>query len=344
MTAAAALERGLPAATDGVIAAINHDSARRRAWQRFALDAREEDAEAIVEAELLSVQFFGDVDALDRIELLAARLPDGSALSALIEARVASAAHRFADARRHLADAALRGALPDAVRRQLLSVDQACGTNLDEVLEARLFLARSGRTEDLVPLGALLADAGEFARADRVYCQALEAYDDVSPFPLAWACFQLGMLWGEEVPEPDLDLAAGWYRSAIDYLPGYSRARVHLAEILMRRDRSHEARTLLEFALATADPEVEWRLADVLLMQDYKEEGRIRLRSARERYERLLDKHFLAFADHAAEFYSGSGNDAARALELARANAANRPTRRALAQVLAIQAAVEAAS
>ena len=31
------------------------------------------------------------------------------------------------------------------------------------------------------------------------------------------------------------------------------------------------------------------------------------------------------FADHGAEFYSGSGNDAARAFELASINVANRP-------------------
>jgi hypothetical protein len=46
--------------------------------------------------------------------------------------------------------------------------------------------------------------------------------------------------------------------------------------------------------------------------------------------------HLLAFADHAAEFYAGSGNDRRRALELARANAANRPTLRAITQAQAI--------
>jgi hypothetical protein len=57
-------------------------------------------------------------------------------------------------------------------------------------------------TEDLVALGALLADLREFTDADRIYGQALEGYRDVSPFPVAWVCFQLGMLWGELVPEP----------------------------------------------------------------------------------------------------------------------------------------------
>lgn len=42
-----------------------------------------------------------------------------------------------------------------------------------------------------------------------------------------------------------------------------------------------------------------------------------------------------AFADHGAAFYSGSGNDAARALDLASANVANRPTLRAFEQAYA---------
>ena len=46
--------------------------------------------------------------------------------------------------------------------------------------------------------------------------------------------------------------------------------------------------------------------------------------------------HPEAFADHAAEFYSGSGNDCRRALELARVNVANRPTRRAVKQAQAV--------
>jgi hypothetical protein len=52
----------------------------------------------------------------------------------------------------------------------------------------------------LVPLGALLADLGEFEEADRTYAMVFQQYRDVSPFALAWVCFQLGVLWGEIVP------------------------------------------------------------------------------------------------------------------------------------------------
>ena len=59
------------------------------------------------------------------------------------------------------------------------------------------------------------------------------------------------------------------------------------------------------------------------------------MQAARSGFELLLGKHLLAFADHGAEFYSGSGNDPGRAFELARINLANRPTLRAFEQAYA---------
>jgi hypothetical protein len=349
VSAVAELERICPPATDGEIAAINLASARRRAWSRFAEDAcRDGVAETIVEQEQLSAQFLGDLTALDRLEALAAelaRVDEASPRTALVAAQVASATHRFADARRHLARAEQLGAAATAVHRQRLSVDQACGTNLEAVLEARRRVAATTRRlEDLVPLGALLADMDRFVEADSIYRQALQAYDDVSPFALAWGCFQLGLLWGELVPAAETDRAAAWYRRALEYLPGYVKARVHLAEICAGRGLTAEAEALLVPALSSGDPEVPWRLADVLAAQNRSEEAAVQLEAARAGFEDLLRKHPLAFADHAAEFYAGSGNDCGRALELARANFASRPTRRAFEQVHAIASSAGAAA
>jgi hypothetical protein len=333
-------EPDLPRATDGEIAAINLESARRRAWARFAQNARLPGAaEAVVANERLAAQFLGDLDALDRLETLASQFArvDDSSRAALAQAEVASTVHRFAEARDHLARAALMDGPRQEIDRQLLSIDQACAVELDAVLAVRRRLATaSGRLEDLVPLGALLADLERFAEADAVYRRAFFSYDDVSPFPLAWVCFQLGMLWGELVPVPDPDLAARWYRRAIAYLPDYVKARVHLAEICTSQGQSGDAEALLMPVLASSDPEVRWRLADVLMTQGRLEEGERQLDAARFGFEELLGKHLLAFADHAAEFYAGSGNDRRRTLELARANVANRPTRRAVKQAHAI--------
>ena len=146
--------------TDGGIAVNNLESARQAAWSRFWLaPLRPGIAERIVEQEQLTLQFLGDPSALDRLESLVDHLDladAGSPRTALIRAQVASMAHRFADARRDLAKAADGSGWSDAANRLSLSIDQACGTRLEDVLEARLRMAaRSGHLEDLVPLGAL---------------------------------------------------------------------------------------------------------------------------------------------------------------------------------------------
>lgn len=340
------LDHPCPSATHGQIAAINLESARRRAWARFAQDARLPGvAEAVVDSERLGAQFLGDLDALDRLDVLASQFArvDDSSRAALVQAEVASTVHRFADARHHLARAALMGGPREEIDRHSLSIDQACGVELDAVPAARRRIATaSGRLEDLVPLGAVLADLERFAEADAVYRQAFSSYDDISPFPLVWVCFQLGMLWGELVPAPDLTLAARWYRRAIAYLPGYVKARVHLAEIYASQNQTGDAEALLVPALSSRDPEVRWRLADVLIAQERFEEAETQLDAARFGFDNLLGRHLLAFADHAAEFYAGSGHDCRRALALARVNVANRPTRRALKQAHAIAANADA--
>jgi hypothetical protein len=87
--------------------------------------------------------------------------------------------------------------------------------------------------------------------------------------------------------------------------------------------------------IASGDPEVFWRLADVAEAAGNSAEAEALMRTARSGFETLLARHLLAFADHAAEFYSGSGGDPAKAFELARLNLTNRPTLRAFEQARA---------
>ena len=341
MIEAADLGSGCYAVTDGEIAAINLGSARRRSWERLACDpAATGVAELIVEQEQMAAQLLGDLGALERLEALAmhlARVDAMSARTALVRAQVASTTHRFAEARICLAQAAERGAPAETLDRLALNIDQACGTQLDAVLEARRSMAAESRSlEDLVPLGALLADLREFDEADETYRRGLHAYQDVSPFAVAWVCFQLGALWGELVDEPQASRAADWYRRALALLPSYVKARVHLAEIHASCGRPGDAESVLLPALASSDPEVRWRLADAMTIQGRLAEAEQQLAAARSGFELLLEQHLLAFADHGAEFYAGSGNDAARALDLARTNVANRPTLRAYEQAYAI--------
>lgn len=341
MSAAANIGTHSLSVTDGEIAAINLNSVRLAAWARFAKDPRSWDlVDSVVYTERMCLQFLGDPQALDRLDILAAQFAhvDDSFRAKLVNAQVASLAHRFGQARIDLAQATRMGAPEETIQLSSLTIDQACGVDLDAVLAARRRVAASGQLEDLMPLGAVLADLERFAEADAVYRQAFRSYDGISPFPLAWTCFQLGMLWGELLPIPDRSLAMEWYRRAIFYLPGYVRARVHLAEIHAGLDQTRAAKALLVPALSSGDPEVRWRLADVLMAEGRSEEAGAQLDAAQSGFETLLERHPLAFADHAAEFYSGSGNDLERALMLARSNLENRPTRRALRQMRAIAA------
>lgn len=328
-------------ATSGEIAVINLESSRSRSWSRFFADpARAGSAEAVIEHEQVTAQFIGDVSALDRVQFLVAELVKSEAPEvriALIQAQAASMGHRFADASYFLAQAETSGALAADVRHLRLSIDQARGTNLDAVLEARRKLADKSRDfPDLLPLASLLADMRDFKGAELTYRQALRAYRDVSPFPVALIYFHLGMLCGELVSEPDQSLAALWYHRAIDTLPCYTKARVHLAEICASRGRLNDAEALLIPAISSGDPEVHCRLADVLAAQGRPRESEAHMQAARSGYNLLLERHLLAFADHGAEFYAGSGNDLRRALELSRMNVANRPTLRAFEQAHAI--------
>jgi len=330
-------ETNFAPATAGEIAVNNLESARQQSWSRFWEEPQRPGiAECIVEQEQLTAQFLGDVGAIDRLDVLTnqlARVDPESGRTALINAQVASMAHRFADAKNYLAQAEFRGVLPSVDKRLSLSIDQACGTKLEAVLEARRRIAaETGHLEDLVPLGALLADLREFNEADQIYHRALREYHSVSPFAPAWVCFQLGVLWGELVLETQSSWAENWYRKAIEYLPSYVKARVHLAEIYLRCGRAGDAEVLLVPAISSGDPEVRWRLADVMLATGRLADAEMLLRAAESAFDVLLGKHLLAFADHGAEFYSGSGNDAGRAFELASINLANRPTLRAFEQ------------
>ena len=334
----------MPPATAGELAVINLLSSLQRAWDVLERwPDRLSAAERVVEEEQLKAQFLGDVTALDRLTLLASELLRNNHKSAsthLVAAQVSSLVHRFADAKTHLAEAHNHGAPVDVTNRVLLSIKQALGEDLKEVLKARRRTAEtSSELQELVPLGALLADLGEFEEADRTYLKAIQHYRDVSPFALAWVCFQLGVLWGETVPQPQSLRAANWYERAVGYLPSYISARVHLSEIYLDAGDLEDAEALLAPIVACGDPEVNWRLSEVLEAQSKHFEADVQRNAARSGFESLLGRHELAFADHAAEFYLSSGADPQRACDLARVNLANRPTRRAfeLANVAALR-------
>src|SRR5208282_3809076 len=127
----------LPPATNGEIAVVNLKSALQASWNRFWRDPQRPGvAEVIVEQEQQAAQYLGDLDALDRLEILVNRFirtDSESSRIALVQAQFASITHRFAEARDHAAKAESLGAPSEIVSRLSLSIEQACGTHLDSV-------------------------------------------------------------------------------------------------------------------------------------------------------------------------------------------------------------------
>jgi hypothetical protein len=114
---------------------------------------------------------------------------------------------------------------------------------------------------------------------------------------------------------------------------------VRIKKIYLKDGHPGDAEALLMPAVSSGDAEVAWRLADVLVAMGRLAEADVQLEAARFGFQGILEKHLLAFADHGAEFYSGSGADGERAFELASLNLANRPTLRAFEQAYEIAVA-----
>lgn len=326
-----------PPATQGDIAVLNHESVLTRCWSVFSQGPeRLGTALQIVDEENKRNQFLGDVLALDRLVALDIacctahpELPD----THLLAARIASMRHHFAQAQLHVCRAESLGAAPDELSAIRLSLDQAMGKDLTALLDVHQTITKCNPSlQNLVALAALYVELGEIEMAEKTYLDALASYTDLSPFPLAWVCFQLGVLWGEAAPNTDPPRAAYWYQQALAYLPEYTHACVHLAEIYLGVGDHGKALALLLPIVNSGDPEVLWRLEQVCRAKGQDQEADQYLELAVQAYEALLSKHELAFADHAAEFYLSDPKDrqkVQRAFDLAKLNIANRSTLRA---------------
>lgn len=212
--------------------------------------------------------------------------------------------HRFAEA------------LPDADASLLASILTATGRAAEVVPQLESDVAQHPGYASHGALANAYAAAGRLDDADRMYAAALADLDTTLPFPYAWIAFARGLMWSEQGG----DRARGkrFYAEALDYLPEFAAANIHLAEIELAEGDRASARARLERVVAsTEEPE-----ALALLGQTER---------ARERFEALLARQPLAFADHAAEFYLGAGANPSRAWELAQLNLVNRPTARAVA-------------
>lgn len=284
---------------------------------------------------LLRGQFLADHEALDQVAALT-EPHDQDAAQLLRRAHARAAAHRFYEAGLDLDAAQRAGASPDAVRAQRAALQVALGHADDALPELRAQAARRPGFGSYCALALAEAAVGHVEAADALYAAALSDLDTTSPFPAAAVWFARGLMWSEQASDPQR--GAAMYAEALRRVPSYVPANLHLAELEARRGDIADALAHLERIVAISrDPESLALLGTLHRRAGEAMLGAREIEQARDRFEQLLQRHPLAFADHAAEFFLDAGADPERALYWARMNLLARETRRAY--TLAIRAA-----
>jgi tetratricopeptide (TPR) repeat protein len=256
-------------------------------------------------------RFLGDYEALER----AVEITRGSAVSAdalLRRTRVRAAAHRFVEALADLEAARPAGADERTIDAMRATTLVSTGRENEAVgsLEANASL-RPGYAA-YAALASAYAELGRYEEADRQYVAAIAELRTTSPFPYAWLYFARGKMWSEQAGDPAR--GESLYAIALAYLPEFAVANIHKAEFESARGEFPTAIARLEGVVARSDePEARAKLGEMRLKQGDRARGERDIAHARRRYEALLARHPLAFADHAAEFYLGSGADPERA-------------------------------
>jgi Tfp pilus assembly protein PilF len=319
LLAATMLAHGAGAAdlptTGGAIALANLD---------HLIEQRGDDP-AADELWLMRARYLADYAALDRGAAFAdAEATDAAQL--LRRARARAAVHRFSAALADLDAARDRGADAAALFRVRAPIRIAQGAAAEVIPALEAAAAREPGFASASALATAYAGVGRYADADRNFEAALEALDTTSPFPYAWLCFARGTMWAEQAG--DAARGALHLRRALDYLPQFVAANLHLAEIEAAHGAGAAAAARLARVAGSGDPEVLALLGRLHAADDAVRAAR-EVDFARQRFETLLAHQPLAFADHAAEFYLGAGADADRAWQLANANFAERKTPRA---------------
>jgi tetratricopeptide (TPR) repeat protein len=244
--------------------------------------------------------------------------------------------HRFAEALDDIATAEQSGASHDEIVGLRASILIAIGRAEEVVPQLEAAVSKNPSYSSHSSLAVAYAAVGRFADADRLYVAALSDLDTTSPFPYAWIYFARGLMWTEQAGERAR--GESMYAQALSYIPEFAVANIHLAELEAARGELASARTRLERVVASSnEPEALALLGQLHVRSGDSTKGFGEFVLARQRFEWLLDRYPLAFVDHAAEFYLGTGANPERAWTLAQQNLVNRKTDRAY--VLAIRAA-----
>ncbi len=276
------------------------------------------------------VDKLGKVSDLDRVVQLEADLAKMPPTDSVLMARVSalSAAHQFGAALAQLDEVDKMLLRPSGLRMTRASILLATG-RYEEACQ--LFAAERVEWSNHVSLSMeaiCISHLGRIEEADRLFADAEYAYRDNSPFMLGWIWFERGSMWERA---GDVDKAKSLYRATLDRLPTYAHAAGHLAQLVP----ASEAEAILAPVLAVSD-DPEYKAVLGLAKEELAPgSGRAHLDEAKRGYDALMEKHPLAFADHAGWFYLEAAKDPAKAAEVATRNLTNRRTHEAYELALA---------
>lgn len=155
-------------------------------------------------------------------------------------------------------------------------------------------------------LATAYAAMGRVDEADRLYAAALADLNTTLPFPYAWIHFGRGLMWAEQGQNPAR--AEAMYTQALAYVPEFAASNISLARLEMARgDNTAATKRISQVARSTNQPEALALLGVLDVRNGDLAQGNEEISRARQRFESLLVRYPLGFADHAAEFYLGPG-------------------------------------
>ena len=178
---------------------------------------------------------------------------------------------------------------------------------------------------NLATVAMLHFDRGDLQKAEGEFVAALRAFRSVSPLELSWLLFE----WGRIYEQADQWSRARYlYEIAHARLPRYAEVAGHLATMLAVAGDVDRARSLLgDLITDTDDPEYAGMLAEIHHEQGDRARADELVARATTGYGELLERFPEAFADHAARYFLGVGDNPTRAVELAKTKLGCSPDR-----------------
>jgi tetratricopeptide (TPR) repeat protein len=315
--------------TDGTIALLNLQAQIEGLETDVRIgDASTESRVGLIDLITLRGLILGHIADYQRAAEMAGQLVRdvGTGTAFVARARTRAVFHRFTDALDDIDRAERLGFDAESTNRDRAAIFQALG-RYDEALAIRKEAAdRRTSFENVAALVGLYAERGDSDAAERLYAESRRRYRGVSPFPLALLDFQLGLMW---MNKGRLDDARTSFDAARRRVPAYAPAQGHLAEVEAELGETESALARLHsLAASSDDPDYAAQLARILRDAGCSQ-FRLWCLLAAARYDELVATHPKAFADHAAEFWLGTGADPDKALQLARMNIEIRKTPRA---------------